>query len=163
MEIPWYIFRAAEHRIQTQSPLSLSLALFPPCRWPKPAIRSHAMCSLSNRGAQLFAGGTHAGARMNDWHSCDLPGWQQTPGMEGCFRTGCHSLLLCHSSVVQACCLRGRRLQNIFTPLKGSFIKGLRVLLQWCSVWCSFALKMGMTETLFYGLRPVCLFWETDE
>lgn len=66
MESPWYIFRAAEHRIQTQSPLSLSLALFPPCRRPKPAIRSHAMCSLSSRGAQLFAGG-HTCWGPNEW------------------------------------------------------------------------------------------------
>ena len=115
-----------------------ALSIFPPSRRPKPAIRSHAMCSLSSRGAQLFAGGTHAGARVNDWHSGDLPGWQPTTGMEGCFRTGCHGLLLCHSSAVEACCLRGRRQQKYFHTSKGQlglvFIKRLRAIPQSAAV-----------------------------
>lgn len=41
---------------------------------PDPVTRSHAaMCSLSSSGAELFAGGTHAGGQMNDWHSGDSP------------------------------------------------------------------------------------------
>lgn len=47
---------------------------FPQSCWPAPAIRSHAMCSLSSREMQLFAGGTHAGTKLNDWHSGDLSG-----------------------------------------------------------------------------------------
>lgn len=75
--------------------LSLSFSMVP---LAKPAIRSHAMCSLSSRRVQLFAGGTHAGAWMNSWHSGDLPGCQWAAGVEGCFGRGCHGLLLCHSS-----------------------------------------------------------------
>jgi len=80
---PLVHFQSCWACIQTHGfSLSLSLSLFPRCGWPKPASRSHAMCSLSSKGAQLFAGGTQAGARMNEWHSGDPPGRQPTAGME---------------------------------------------------------------------------------
>lgn len=124
MESPWYIFRAAElvcrHR-------AFSLTFFPWCRWPKPATRSHAMCSLSSRGAQLFAGGIQAEACMNDWHSSDL---------EGSSPLGCGTVLgqgavaFCPIIRLQpVCCLWGRRQQNVFRLQKVSIYRNL------CAVW----------------------------
>lgn len=52
---------------------------------------------------------------MNDWHSGDLPGWQQTAGVEGCFRTGCHGLLLCHSSALGMLSPRQRTMRCFHT------------------------------------------------
>lgn len=70
---------------------------------------------------------------MNDWHSGDLPGWQPTAGVEGCFRTGCHGLLLCHSSVV-GMLSPGQKAAKCFHTSKGQlglvFIKGLGAMLQ---------------------------------
>lgn len=58
-----------------------SHSLFPWCHWPKPASRSHAMCSLSSRGAQVFAGGTHAEA---EWMTGILVTSQDGSGPPGC-------------------------------------------------------------------------------
>ena len=70
---------------------------FPQSCWPKPAIRSHAMCSLSSRETQLCAGGTHTRDQV-EWLAFWWPLWQPTDGMSVCFRTERRSLLLRHSS-----------------------------------------------------------------
>ena len=57
---PLVHFQSCWARIQTQRPLSL----FPHCRWPKPAIRSHAMCSLSSTGAIRWG---HTCWGPNEW------------------------------------------------------------------------------------------------
>lgn len=141
MESPWYIFRAAE--LVYRHPLSL--ALFSQCCWPEPAIRSHAMCSLSSRGAQLFAGGTYAGARMNDWHSGDLPGWQPPAGVEDCFRTGCRGSSLCHSSAV-GMLSPGQKAAKWIHTLKGQlwlvFIKSVAAMPQTISVQVGSVLRI---------------------
>lgn len=98
-----------------------TLPSFPQCCRPASAVRSHAMCSLSSREMQLFAGGTHARTRLNDWHSGDLSGSRPM---------GCASLL--GQSVAACCCVirlvGGRhvvpgctRPQNVFTPAKGNY------------------------------------------
>lgn len=76
------------------------------------------MCSLSSPEMQLFAGGTHTGPRLNDWHSGNLSG---TDGMRVCFRTECRGLLLSHlSGRLQECRPRVTRPWNLFTPPKGT-------------------------------------------
>lgn len=118
LESPRCIFRADEPVFRHRA--SLSLSLFPLCLWAEPAIRSHAMCSLSSMGAQLFAGGTHARARMNDWHSGDLPGRQPTAGMELSAVLGRGvTARCCVICLQQTCCLRGPKAAKYFRSTKG--------------------------------------------
>lgn len=105
------------------------------------------MCSLSSRATQLFAGGTLA-----EWLAFWWPLWQPTVGMRSCFRTERHALLLCHASGrLQACHPWGTRLQNLFTPLKGSLMPGKECLKGPCSTqWIR-----GINETLIsFPIEP---------
>lgn len=78
-------------------------------------------------------------------------------GMRGCFRTERHALLLCHlSGRLQACRPCGTRLQNVFTPLKGTAHR---------NPWKDFAVPSGtrgINETLIsFLIEPLLIYSES--
>lgn len=96
MESPWYIFRTTELVYTCRTPPTPSLPL-PLSMEPKPAIRSGYVQPQQHRNAAICWG--HTCWSPNEWLAFWWPPRMAADHwVEGCFRTGCHSLLLCHPS-----------------------------------------------------------------